>query len=59
MRERELLHLSLDLCFSLNLGLDPAEEGLIACHTVALGALLIRRCATYRNIALFLLVCDQ
>ena len=49
----------ISLSYSLDFGLDPSEKGLIACHTIALGAFLVRTGSSNRHIALFLLVCNQ
>ena len=41
---------------SLNLRLNPAEEGLVAGFAIALGALGIRGSAAHRNVRLLLLI---
>ena len=44
---------------SLNLRLNPAEEGLVAGFAIALGALGIRGGAAHRNVRLLLLISND
>ena len=44
---------------SLNLRLNPAEEGLVAGFAIALGALSVRWCTSHCNVRLLLLISND